>query len=183
MDLHFDVLFVTWSHSIRFSSEQKRILRKRVEQARRVMLLYDAQFGTPRQVFLQEVRALISEFGWLRRVRDVCYMLVFPRFDLLSVFFRRRFPLSVGPNIHFICDGTDREKLFADWNPSLKRKFAVFASGAKTSSAWRVELIDCGRLLRGRWWRASMGMVAILRRRSFGRSGARDCHSTNIWKC
>ena len=141
MDLHFDVLFVTWSHSIRFSSEQKRILRKRVEQARRVMLLYDAQFGTPRQVFLQEVRALISEFGWLRRVRDVCYMLVFPRFDLLSVFFRRRFPLSVGPNIHFICDGTDREKLFADWNPSLKRKFAVFASGAKTSSAWRVELI------------------------------------------
>jgi len=140
-EFQFDTLYVTWAHSLCFTAEDRAVLKRILPHAKRKVLLYDGNFGTYRDMLKQQLRNLISEFDLLRQMDAICYMTVYPKRDLFSVV-KRRFPLSVGPNIDLLYDSGKLLEFYAEWNPNAPRQFAISCSGNKATSVWRTELVD-----------------------------------------
>lgn len=137
----FDVLFVTWSHSVCFRKEDREILKRILPAAKKRVLLYDGQFGSRRDMLKQQIRTLCRELSLLRQMDEICYMTVYPERDFFS-FFRRRYPLSVGPHVDLLFDSEHLTQFFSHWNPKEQRRFALSCSGNKATSIWRAELVD-----------------------------------------
>ena len=135
----YDLLLVGWSHWLGFTSEGLAELRRRVARARRIVLFYDAQFGNYGQMLFQQARAWRANADWLKRVEAVCYSIIYPRLDLCSGF-RPRFPLAVGPNIHFLYEAEAQELLARPWPVEATRRFALTATGAR--GPYRAALCD-----------------------------------------
>ncbi|MEI7733768.1 MAG: hypothetical protein WCO56_29655 [Verrucomicrobiota bacterium] len=138
-DREYDLLIVGWSHWLRFAAEDLRTLRRRVARARRVILFYDAQFGHYWQMLLQQGRAWLQNRDWLGRVESVCYATIFPRADCWS-FVRRRYPLAVGPNLHFLFETLAQQEMARPWQVEKKRGFVLAATGAR--GPYRAALCD-----------------------------------------
>jgi hypothetical protein len=133
---------VAWAHQLPYASDHLASLRDRAASARRVILLYDANFGGAKEICGQQVKWFLRDWAWLKRAESVCYVTVVPGFDFFCLA-KRRLRLSVGPNIHYLLDPRDREMLFArNWQPDDKRPLRLICTGAKNSDKWRATIID-----------------------------------------
>ncbi|MCX5706523.1 MAG: hypothetical protein NTW13_02475 [Candidatus Omnitrophica bacterium] len=141
LEMKFDTLYITWTHWIRFSKEQIKFLKLRLKKAKRIVLLYDAQFGTFWQRFRQQIRDIINNFQLVSSLDEICYMTVYPVFDLFALF-RRRYCLSVGPKLEYLFIRENMDYLCRDYEIKNKRGVFLFVSGEKASSSYRQELVD-----------------------------------------
>lgn len=136
----WEILFVGWTHGRPYTALQIEHLQRQTSAARRVVLCYDSQFGTRRQVLVQEIRMIRRHWRWLRHVRQVLYMHEFPVFDLARMLCIGR-PMHIGPSVEAYYQPSLREALFASWEPAVERPVRLLWLGARGSSSLRQRLL------------------------------------------
>jgi hypothetical protein len=133
-----DRLFVALSHTADYDSASLGGIRELLARARSLVLLYTGQFGTRSDLFRAQLRMMTSYSGMLRRASLVCYMLRPPGLDAFS--WKKRRPLSVGPNVHCLFDPAARARLYSQ--ERAPRRYRIVATGAKYSDPFRSMLCD-----------------------------------------
>lgn len=141
LEMEFDTLYITWTHWIKFSKEEIKFLNLRLKKARRIVLLYDAQFGSFWQRLRQQIRNLITNFQLIRSLDEICYMTVYPAVDLFALF-RRRYCLTVGPKLEYLFIQENMDYLCRDYEIKNKRGVFLIVSGERASSSYRQELVE-----------------------------------------
>ena len=130
IDKKWSVLFFTWAHWVPYSSEQIQKLKEEIKKAERIILLYDASFGTHLKRILQQIRDLKKYPQFFRRVNEVCYLTEYPSSDVFSLF-KKKFPYHASPMQAFVFDQTLSDQLFEDYNPAKKRSYCATVAGTK----------------------------------------------------
>lgn len=136
-----DLFLATWSHSLRYPPDWLPRISKAAKQSRKSWLLYANQFGSQRDLIIQQAKELVKYRTPLGSFQNCLCMLLPPRLDLFSLLFRK-VSLSVGPNIHYLFEPEAEQNLYQPFDPESPRPLKLFGSGAKNSSNWRSELVE-----------------------------------------
>lgn len=135
-----DLLLVGWSHRLVYTESELAWLQGWLAQARRVVLLYASQWGTPWQFRAAQIHNWWKNRVWMRQLDVVLYMLEPPGLDCFALLFRCR-TLAVGPNFHHLLEEDPPRFLYAPWEPERARRYRLLASGTRNSDPWRVEIL------------------------------------------
>ena len=128
IDKKWSVLFFTWAHWVPYSKEQINKLMELIERAEKVILLYDASFGSSIIRLIQQIKDLRHHKTIFKEVREVCYMTEFPKMDLFSKF-KKRFAFLTSAAVHInYSDGLSKD-LYKNYNPKVRRPVWATVSG------------------------------------------------------
>jgi len=139
IDKKWSVLFFTWAHWVPYSSEQIQKLKEEIKKAERIILLYDASFGSSVKRLLQQMRDLREHKQIFKRVNEVCYMTDFPKIDLFSTF-KKRFAFQTSAAVNITYSSQLSRDLFSNYNPKIKRPYWTMVSG-NLGTAYRQEVL------------------------------------------
>lgn len=121
-------LFFTWAHWVPYSSEQIKNLKEQINKAEKVVLLYDASFGSSVARLIQQMRDIKRHKQIFQKVNEVCYMTDFPKVDFFSKFKRKfAFQSTAAVNVNY-CKNLSND-LYANYDPQIKRTYWGMVSG------------------------------------------------------
>jgi hypothetical protein len=124
----WSVFFFTWAHWVPYSRQQINKLKDQVNKAEKVVLLYDASFGTSITRLIQQIRDIRGHKQIFQKVNEVCYMTDFPKVDFFSKFKRKfAFQTTAAVNINY-CENLSND-LYKNYDPKIKRTYWGMVSG------------------------------------------------------
>ena len=124
----WSILFITWAHWVPYSRQQINKLKEQVNKAEKVVLLYDASFGSSITRLIQQIRDTIGHKQIFQKVNEVCYMTDFPKIDFFSKFKKKfAFQTTAAVNINY-CENLSND-LYKNYDPKLKRTYWGMVSG------------------------------------------------------
>lgn len=128
IDKKWSVLFFTWAHWVPYSNEQISKIKGLIEKSNRVILLYDASFGSSITRLLQQIKDLLHHKQIFKEVNEVCYMTDYPKLDLFSKSKKRfAFLTSAAVNINYSKEFA--KDLYMNYDPKAKRPLWAAVSG------------------------------------------------------
>ena len=126
----WSVLFFTWAHWVPYTRKEIQQLIQFINQAKRVILIYDGSFGSSKKRLIQQVRDIIQFPNIFLKVDEVFYLTEYPAFDLFSLF-RKKLPYHASPMQAFVFDQSLSDRLFENYDPCIKRKYLVTVAGTQ----------------------------------------------------
>lgn len=124
----WSVLFFTWAHWVPYSNEQMEKLRELMRNASRIVLLYDASFGSTMKRIYQQIRDLSKFSEIFSKVDEICYLTEYPKLDAFSLF-RRKFVFHTSSAVNVTFNEKLSEDLYKNYNPKNKRSYWCVISG------------------------------------------------------
>jgi hypothetical protein len=122
------ILFFTWAHWVPYTTEQIEKLKEYIKKADRIVLLYDASFGSSITRLIQQIRDIKGHKQIFQKVNEVCYMTDFPNIDFFSKFKRKfAFQTTAAVNINY-CKNLSNG-LYKNYDPKTKRPYWGMVSG------------------------------------------------------
>lgn len=126
----YSILFFTWAHWVPYTTEQVEKLREYIKKADRIVLLYDASFGSHLKRIIQQIRDLRKFQEIFRKVDEVCYLTEYPSLDFFSIF-KKKYPYHASPMQAFVFDQTLSDSLYNDYDTRKRRKYFATVAGTK----------------------------------------------------
>jgi len=124
------IFFFTWAHWVPYSEQQIRRLNEHLKNTDRIILLYDASFGSSIKRIAQQVRDLRKFKEIFSKVDEICYLTEYPALDIFSLF-KSKLPYHASPMQAFVFDQSLSDSLFENYDPYIKRKYLVTVAGTK----------------------------------------------------
>jgi len=132
-------LFFTWSHWIPYSKEQIENLSDHINNANRIVLLYDASFGSTTKRIFQQIRDLSKFSEIFSKIKEICYLTEYPKLDTFSLL-RSKFAFHTSSAVNVTFNEKLSEDLYKNYNPNIKRSYWCIISG-NYGTAQRQEVI------------------------------------------
>lgn len=128
INIKWSLLLFTWAHWVPYNKEQLKTLTDEIKKANKIILLYDASFGTSFKRLVAQIRDTIRFRHIFSSINEICYLTEMPTRDIFSLN-KKKFPYHASPMQAFVFDKNLSKRLFQDYNPNEKRSYDVTVAG------------------------------------------------------
>ena len=136
----WSVLFFTWAHWVPYSKQQIEKLGDHIRNSSRIILLYDASFGSTSKRIYQQIRDLFKFRQIFSKVNEVCYLTEYPKLDAFSLF-RSKFAFHTSSAVNVTFNEKLSADLYKNYNPKCVRTYWCMISG-NSGTIQRQEVIQ-----------------------------------------
>jgi hypothetical protein len=136
----WSVLFFTWAHWVPYSKQQIEKLGEHIRNSSKIILLYDASFGSTTKRIYQQIRDLRKFSDIFSQVNEICYLTEYPKLDAFSLF-RSKYAFHTSSAVNLTFNEKLSEDLYKNYNPKIKRSYWCMISG-NYGTAQRQEVIQ-----------------------------------------
>jgi hypothetical protein len=124
----WSILFFSWAHWVPYTTQQIQKLIEHSKNTERIVLLYDASFGSFAKTIAQQIRDLWKFRDIFSKVNEICYLTEQPTLDAFS-FFRSKYAFHTSSAVNVTFNEKLSEDLYKNYNPKNKRSYWCMISG------------------------------------------------------
>ena len=125
----WSILFFSWAHWVPYTTQQIQKLIEHSKNTERMVLLYDASFGSFTNTLAQQIRDLWKFRDIFSKVNEICYLTEQPTLDAFS-FFRSKYAFHTSSAVNVTFNEKLSEDLYKNYNPKNKRSYWCMVSGS-----------------------------------------------------